>query len=135
MTCPFCEPKQRVLKENEHAYVMLSNPRKVEGHFLVIPKRHIENPVDITNKEVVDVFELIKFVQGKIIGVLGEGCTVKQNFFPFVPDSKVKVAHMHYHILPRMFKDQLFHFGDDQEKTLFEDLSPEEHDRVAKLLK
>ena len=134
MTCPFCEPKQRVLKENERAYVLLSSPRKVEGHTLVIPKRHVENPLDIISEEVVDVFELIKFVQSRVIGTLGEGCTIKQNYFPFIPDDKFKVRHMHYHVLPRKFADQLFHFGDNQEKKLFEELSQEEHDRVAKLL-
>jgi hypothetical protein len=36
--CPFCSPKDRVLKSNKHALVLLSNPRKTAGHFLVMPK-------------------------------------------------------------------------------------------------
>jgi diadenosine tetraphosphate (Ap4A) HIT family hydrolase len=133
-TCPFCEPKGRVLRENNLAYVLLSNPRKVEGHFLVIPKRHVEVPTEITDEEIVDVFKLVKFIQGKIIGVLGEGTMVRQNYMPYVPDNKFKVAHMHYHVLPRDFKDRIYQLIDIHETQLFEDLSKEEHDRVAKLL-
>jgi len=33
--CPFCNGKERIVKENEHAYALLSNPRKVPGHTLV----------------------------------------------------------------------------------------------------
>lgn len=134
MPCPFCNPNQRILKENEHAYVVLSNPRRVEGHFLVIPKRHIENPVDISDEEIVDVFKLVRFVQSKIIGVLGEGCNVRQNYMPFRPDSKVKVAHTHYHVIPRSNEDRLWQVVDRHDTQLFEDLSQEEHDRIAKLL-
>jgi len=132
--CPFCNPKQRILKENERAYVLLSDPRRVEGHFLVIPKRHIEDPREITNEEILDVFELIKFVQGKIIGVLGDGCRVQQNYMPFMPDSQYKVAHMHYHVVPRSNKDRIYQLVDIHDTQLFEKLSEEEHDRIAKLL-
>ena len=134
MTCPFCDSKQRILKENDLAYVMLSNPRRMEGHFLVIPKRHIEIPTEITNEEIVDVFELVKFLQGKLIGTLGEGTQVRQNYMPYVPDSKYKVAHMHYHVMPRSLNDKMFQVVETHDRETFEDLTDEEHDRVAKLL-
>jgi len=42
--CPFCNPQERVLLENGQAQAILSDPRKVPGHFLVMPKRHVEKP-------------------------------------------------------------------------------------------
>ncbi len=134
MSCPFCETNGRILKENDRAYVILSNPRKVEGHFLVIPKRHVEHPTDITKEEIVDIFELIKLVQGKILGALGTGCNVRQNYLPFLPDSQYKVSHIHYHVLPRNDKDRMYLIADQHDRKLFESLSQEEHDRIAKLL-
>ena len=132
MTCPFCEPKQRVLKENERAYVMLSNPRKVDGHFLVIPKRHIEAPWEMGPEEVQDVFELISFVQQKLVNGFAQGSDVRQHHRPFLKESRTKVNHVHYQILPRMFQDTLHQHN--TEDKLWGDLPQEEHDRIAKLL-
>ena len=120
--------------ENDLAYVLLSNPRRVAGHFLVIPKRHVEVPTDITDEEVMAIFKLIRFVQGKILSKLSQGVRVQQNYMPFVPDSKYKVAHTHYHVIPRDFKDKIYELVDIHDTQLFEDLSPEEHDKIAKLL-
>ena len=122
------------MKENNFAYVMLSNPRRVEGHFLVIPKRHVEVPTDITDEEITDLFKLVKFVQERLIGALGVGTRVQQNYMPFLPDSRLKVSHMHYHVLPRNFKDRIYELVDVHDTQLFEELSKEEHDRVARLL-
>lgn len=133
-SCPFCEPKQRVLKENEHAYVLLSNPRRMEGHFLVIPKRHVEKPTEITDEEITGIFTLVKQVQEKIIGTLADGADVRQNYRPFLPQGRTKVNHVHYHVMPRSFKDKMFTEVEFNDGVLFEDLSQEEHDRIAKLL-
>lgn len=132
MSCPFCEPKQRVLKENKNAYALLSNPRKVEGHFLVIPKRHIEKPWELTDEELKDVFDLIKFVQQRIVPTFTEGVDIRQNYRPFVPEGTTKVNHIHYHIFPRSKKDALY--AHSTEDDLWDQLSQEEHDRIAKLL-
>ncbi len=134
MNCPFCDPAQRMLKENEHAAAILSNPRRMPGHFLVIPKRHVEKPWEITDEELLDIFSLIKFVQQKIVPALAEGCDVRQHYRPFVPDSKHKVAHVHYHVMPRSPQDRLYELMEVRDHELFEDLSQEEHDRIAKLL-
>ncbi len=131
--CPFCEPKQRVLRENTHAYVVLSNPRRMEGHFLVIPKRHVEKPTDISDEEINDIFKLVRLVQEKLIGMLGTGTDVRQHYRPFLPQGKTKVDHIHYHVMPRTLKDRLFTEVEWNDSAIFEDLSKEEHDRIAKL--
>ena len=133
-TCPFCEPTQRVLRKNGRAFVLLSDPRRMEGHFLVIPKRHVEDPREITREEVGDIFDLVKFVQSRIIGALAEGADVRQHYRPFLSQGRTKVDHIHYHVMPRAFKDRLFTEVEFNDSAMFEDLPQEEHDRIAKLL-
>ena len=133
--CPFCTPTERVLKENALAQVVLSNPRKVPGHFLVLPKRHIEKPWELTNDELVAVFELIFFVEQKIIGKLGDGADIKQNYRPFQPQSRLKADHIVFHVYPRSLHDYLYKVSEVYETDLFADLDDLERSEVSKLLK
>ena len=133
--CPFCNPNERVLKENKLALTTLSNPRKVPGHFLVMPKRHIEKPWEMTNDELVAVFELIFFVEQRIIGKLGEGADIKQNYRPFLPQSRLKADHVVFHVYPRSLQDYLYKVAEIYETDLFADLDDVERNEVAKLLK
>jgi diadenosine tetraphosphate (Ap4A) HIT family hydrolase len=82
--CPFCHPLERVVKENDLAQVLLSDPRKIPGHILVMPKRHVEEPWELTASELQAIFELIFFIEKKIIGKLGDGCDIRQNYRPFM---------------------------------------------------
>lgn len=133
--CPFCNPKEPVLKENKFAQVVLSNPRKVPGHFLVMPKRHVEKPWELTNDELTSVFELIFFIEKKIIGKLGEGCDIKQNYRPFMPKSRLKADHVVFHVYPRSLYDYLYKVSEIYETDLFADLDDLEREEVSKLLK
>jgi len=133
--CPFCDPKDRVLKENEHAFVLLSNPRKVPGHFLVIPKRHIEQPWELNEAELKDIFELIFFVEQRIVGKLGDGVDIRQNYRPFVKQGRLKVDHIMFHVIPRGPEDYIWKVSEHYEKDLFVELDSLEAKEVAKLLK
>lgn len=132
--CPFCNPAERVLKENEHAQVLLSNPHKVPGHFLVVPKRHMEKPWELKNEELTDIFELIYFIEQKIIGKLGDGCDIRQNYRPFLAQSNLKVNHIHFHVIPRSLEDYIYKISERFETDLFAALDDTERDEVAKLL-
>ncbi|MGH7141631.1 MAG: HIT family protein [Minisyncoccia bacterium] len=133
-SCPFCDPKERVFKENEHAYCLLSNPRLMPGHLLVIPKRHVEKPWELSDEEVRDIFSLIKFLQQKIVPALATGVDVRQHYRPFLPESRTKVNHVHYHVLPRTFQDELWLKVESHDQELFRDLSKEEQKRITKLI-
>lgn len=132
--CPFCDPRDRILKENEHAVAILSNPRKTAGHFLIVPKRHVEEPWKLTNDELIGIFALIFFIEQKIIGKLGDGCDIRQNYRPFLKQSKFKVDHVHFHVYPRYDHDYLYKVSEQFETDLFSDLSDDEAAEVAKLL-
>lgn len=133
-TCPFCDSTDRVLKQNEHAQVILSNPRKVPGHFLVIPKRHVEKPWELKPEELSAIFELIFFVEQRIIGKLGEGANIRQNYLPFIDENQVKVNHVHFHVIPRSNNDYLYTVAEQYEDGLFAELDSVEAAEVAKLL-
>lgn len=133
--CPFCDPKDRVLKENVQAQVLLSNPRKVPGHFLVIPKRHITEPWELTTSELQDIFQLIFLVEQRILAAgLGTGVDIRQNYRPFLKASRVKVDHVHFHVYPRSLEDYLYSVSEKFETDLFADLDPTEAAAVAKIL-
>lgn len=132
--CPFCSFGERVLLDNPSAYVILSNPRKVPGHFLVIPKRHAERQWELRAKELQDIFKLIFLIEQKIVGKLGTGCDIRQNYRPFVKQGKLKIDHVHFHVYPRSLDDYLYKTSEQYETDLFVELDDLEHDEVAKLL-
>jgi diadenosine tetraphosphate (Ap4A) HIT family hydrolase len=134
LDCPFCESKDRILKANKHAFVLLSNPRKAPGHFLVMPRRHVEKPWDLTKDELNDIFDLIFFIEQKIIGKLGDGCDVRQNYRPFIKQSKLKVDHVHFHVIPRYFHDYIYQVAEKYETDLFTELDEAEAAEAARLL-
>ena len=130
--CPFCNlTNQRVLKENHLAKVFLSNPRKVPGHFLITPKRHVEKPWELTKEEVQAIFELVYLVQKKVTEKLSTGCDVRQNYRPFLVQGKTKVDHVHYHVIPRDFNDRIYELVEKYETDLFQDLDPAEHEHIV----
>lgn len=122
------------MKENEHAQVILSNPHKVPGHFLVLPKRHVEKPWELTHAELTDIFDLIFFIEQKILGKLGDGCDIRQNYRPFLQQSNLKVDHIHFHVMPRSLDDYLYKVSEHFETDLFAELDDAESAAVAKLL-
>lgn len=134
-TCPFCNCEERILKQNDLAQVVLSDPHKVPGHFLVMPKRHIEKPWELTNLELTSVFDLIFFVQQKILGKLGDGCDIRQNYRPFMSPDDLKVAHVLFHVVPRSRDDYLYKVAEQYESDLYADLDDMERDAVADMLK
>lgn len=132
--CPFCDAKDRILKENEYAQVILSNPRKVPGHFLVMPKRHVEKPWELKSPELQAIFDLIFFVEQRILVRLGDGVDIRQNYRPFKKQDELKKDHLLFHVIPRSADDYLYTVSEKFEKDLFADLDNLERDEVAKLL-
>ena len=134
-TCPFCDCDERILKENELAQVILSDPHKVPGHLLVLPKRHVEEPWELTSQELTSIFELIFLIEKKLIGKLGEGFDIRQNYRPFMPADSFKVQHVHFHVIPRSQDDYIYKVSEQYENDLFVELDDMERDAVTDLLK
>jgi diadenosine tetraphosphate (Ap4A) HIT family hydrolase len=135
--CPFCSDlvNERVVAESECVRVILSNPRLTKGHLLVIPKRHVEMPWELTNQEVSEIFDHIKILQKRLSEVFGTGCDVRQNYRPFLKQGRLKVDHIHYHLIPRRFKDELYEKTLKYEVDIFTDITKKEAEEVRRLIK
>lgn len=140
MECSFCnvvedEPGS-VVAHFKHAAVVLSNPRLVKGHTLVIPTRHVEYPGDLTLSELAEVFELIEHTRAKLLeSKLGAGVDIRQNYRPFLPESRLKKDHVHFHVIPRANEDELYTKSMHTESELFADLPDDEQQEVLNLLR
>ncbi len=133
--CPFCNPLNQAVKSNDTAQVFLSDPRKVPGHFLIMPKRHIEKPWELSSKELKDIFDLIFFIEKKIIGKLGDGCDIRQNYRPFMKQGALKIDHIHFQVIPRSYNDYIYKKAEKYEADIFAELDDLEKEEVTKLLK
>ncbi|MEK7188111.1 MAG: HIT family protein [Patescibacteria group bacterium] len=135
MDCPFCDldlTRTRILKEGALAYVCLSNPRLMSGHLLVIPKRHLEKLSETTEAERKEIMELLIEFEEKTLKHIAPGCDIRQNYRPFIPQGRVKVSHLHFHLHPREANDPLH--KKTQISDLWEDLSQEEIEKSSQLL-
>lgn len=136
MTCPFCEiletKRERIIRETPHVFAVLSNPRLMPGHTLVIPKRHVEKFSELSREERENLFDIAIAVEETILASLASGCDITQHYRPFISPSRVKVNHLHVHVRPREFEDELYVSSQRFEK--FEDLIEEEAKRIIRLL-
>ena len=137
--CPFCisvRKENRILKEGKHAFVIFSNPRLMPGHLLVIPKRHVEGRVkDLTAPEREEIFGLLSEFQAKILKKISSGCDIRQNYKPYVKNSRTHVNHMHFHLHPREFKDELYRKCQIYETDIFKPLTDSEAQKISSQLK
>jgi len=110
----------------------------VPHHLLVIPKRHVEYPSALEPEEYLELMYTVVELQTTILMLKpGMGCDVRQNCRPFLPQSDYKIDHLHWHILPRLFEDQLYLRVQKFEKGLFDEhfLSPKQMQEEMKALK
>ena len=138
MNCPFCEinkEKTRIIQETKNSIVILSNPRLVSGHILVVPKKHVEKLSELDDLERRDIVDLIIKYQEKILKKVSPGCDIRQNYRPFQKQDKLKVNHLHIHLQPRELFDELYEKCQIFEKEIFKELSKEEMEKFSKMLK
>jgi len=114
---------------------MLSNPSLVEGHLLVIPKRHILKPSELNSEERKEIFDTVIEYQEKITEVFTPGCDIRQNYRPFQPQNDLKVDHVHFHLQPRSLDDELFAKCDTHQREIFHMLSKLDLNKTIKELK
>lgn len=135
--CPFCNldlKRTKIIKEGKYIFVILSNPKLVKGHLLIIPKRHIEKLSQLNKNEKEELIATVIRFQEKILAEFSSGCDIRQNCRPFLKQSEVKVDHLHIHLLPREFEDNLYKKCQVFEKGIFKILTEEEKEKLVKCL-
>ena len=99
--CLFCNvEKSGCAHENELAYASYDSYPVTEHHCLIIPKRHIKDYFDLSNKELVACNDLIQIVKDEIIkkDPSVKGFNLGTNIGKVSGQS---ILHCHLHLIPR----------------------------------
>lgn len=137
MECVFCEIVEgkkfkAIICENEHGMSILDAYPLVEGHTLVIPRKHHENMLEITKIELNGIFDLIIETERRLLENLPcQGIDLRQHYRPFVPETKLSKHHLHVHLIPRKSHDQLFEQVGSKETALRTEPSEKEMKELA----
>lgn len=136
LNCPFCNINPeitRLLDETKLSFAVLSNPALLKGHTIVIPKRHVERLSELSKEELEDLLNLTIKIENLILKKF-IGCDIRQNYRPFIQQGRLKVNHLHFHLLPRELEDELYKKSMIFERNLFKDLTKEELDEAQNFL-
>ena len=99
--CLFCNiEKSSCAYENELAYASYDSYPVTEHHCLIIPKRHIKDYFDLSNKELVACNDLIQIVKDEITkkDPSVKGFNLGTNIGKVSGQS---ILHCHLHLIPR----------------------------------
>ena len=106
MECDFCDIsslKNRIINENDFAFVFPSNTPIVPGHLLIVPKRHVQYYEDLTSEEKTSIEDLRVWSKKSLRNVFGaQGFNYAWNEEAIGGQS---VPHFHLHIVPRTEND------------------------------
>ena len=99
--CIFCKivngeiPSKRVFEDDHVIAIMDANP-KVDGHTLIIPKKHVTDFTELSEEDVLHIYGVAKVLGPKIMNKLSAtALTCGINY----GESQV-VKHVHLHLLP-----------------------------------
>ena len=106
--CIFCKiikgeiPSYKIY-EDEYTYAFLDIAKDVDGHTLVIPKKHVENVLDCDNETLHHVMDSVK----KIANHYVDNCGYNGVNIVNANDASAQqtVFHLHFHLIPRKNED------------------------------
>ena len=97
------EIKNRLIYENELIFAFPSNMPIVPGHTLICPKRIVSNINELTQKELLAIFDLQKHIKEAMFKIFNaDGFNYAWNEGVLAGQT---VNHLHLHILPRKKDD------------------------------
>ena len=99
--CIFCnEKKNNIVNENDHAYASYDPYPVSKKHCLIIPKRHVKDYFDLSEKEILACNQLIKSMKIKIEekDKSVKGFNIGTNSGKAAGQS---IMHCHVHLIPR----------------------------------
>lgn len=106
MNCIYCDSediRRRTIAENEYAWAFPTNIPITPGHTLVIPKRHVATFSELSDAELLGVFDLSGRIQKALVksfGAQGFNCAFNQG-----DEAGQSIPHFHLHIVPRSAGD------------------------------
>lgn len=131
--CIFCKivnndiPSKKVF-ENDKFLAFLDIFPILEGHTIIIPKKHFRNIEDIDDSTLAELYLLVKKIATRIHKSLKlEGYNILQNNFKAAGQ---EINHIHIHIIPRKMNDKRFSIKIPRDQATSQEL-----ENVLKLLK
>ena len=123
MDCIFCKiakgeiPSKKIFEDDLVMVIMDANP-SVDGHVLIIPKKHYTDYQELDSNITTHIFEVAKKIGPKIMQKLNaESLTLLINYGE---DQKVK--HFHMHLLPNFgTRDSMATKPNDEFYTILKD--------------
>jgi len=112
--CVFCnafnaenDEEKLVLYRSKHAFIIMNLYPYNAGHIMVVPNRHLDNPLKLTEEEQLDMFKLVnKGIEAIQRVMKPDGFNLGMNL------GRVAGAgiddHIHIHIVPRWNGDTNF---------------------------
>jgi len=112
--CIFCnalraknDEEKLILYRSEHSFIIMNLYPYNAGHIMVVPNRHLNTPLELTEKEQLDLFKLVNMGVKAIQKVMKpDGFNLGMNL------GKTAGAgiddHIHIHIVPRWNGDTNF---------------------------
>ena len=103
--CPFCNPNREEIKFNESEnFLAIYNIAPIlPGHSLIIPKRHVESLMGLSNNEVCEMMlfsrDTVKILL-EVFVVSGFNWTIQEG-----EEAGQTVPHFHLHLIPRKPND------------------------------
>jgi len=108
--CIFCNiKKDEKILETKHCYVYPDKYPLSKGHILIVPKKHYESIMETPDEVLCDIIKTVKLMKKRLTERLKvKGMDFRENYRPFVPESELRKAHIHFHIIPRTFEDLIY---------------------------
>jgi len=101
MECLFCkiakhEISSKIIYEDESLIAFLDIHPNVNGHTLIVPKKHFEDFTELDQETLFHMKEVAEMISKKLMKVLNkDGITFSMNY-----GSAQEIKHVHLHILP-----------------------------------
>lgn len=113
MNCLFCKiingeiPCYKIY-EDEYTLAFLDIAKDVDGHTLVIPKKHVNNILDCDEETLHHLLNTIKKISNHYVDNCGfSGINLLNNNGA---SAQQEINHLHFHIIPRIDNDNIYVF-------------------------
>lgn len=101
------ERTTRLLARREHAYVVLNKYPYTSGHVMVVPRRHVRDLAELSDREYDDLFRLVRGALTSLRAATGAGGENLGVNLGTAAGAGI-ADHVHVHIVPRFAGDNNF---------------------------
>lgn len=107
----FCSEKinESVFYKTKYTMAVCDIAPVLPGHSLIIPIRHVTDPVQLTDDEIIDMFNVVKKVKPVLSRVFAKESDSYNLTAQIGRYSGMSVPHLHMHIIPRTSTDEFQH--------------------------